>query len=205
MEILQKLKLPRPINDYSLNNEEVLDLKHVISAQKNKYSNSINNRLNNHESAISNISIFKLFAMFVPPLFIIIVIIIICFIFKTKKIGQLVALSSLAKGVNTLPLSGNSQTCYYIDTVADYIILAIIIMIAVYWIMKNYGFLITIINTISLPFNECMLTRKNSNLKLILYLSNLKDYCYIYIDTLPFCTPENIMIIGTLYYWTWKS
>ena len=40
MEILQKLKLPRPINDYSLNNEEVLDLKHVISAQKNKYSNS---------------------------------------------------------------------------------------------------------------------------------------------------------------------
>ena len=43
------------------------------------------NRLNNHESAISNISIFKLFAMFVPPLFIIIVIIIICFIFKTKK------------------------------------------------------------------------------------------------------------------------
>ena len=84
MEILQKLNLPRPINDYSLNNEEVLDLKHVISAQKNKYSNSINNRLNNHEFAISNIYIFKLFVMFVPPLCIILVNI-ICFIFKTKK------------------------------------------------------------------------------------------------------------------------
>lgn len=194
---MKKLDLPKPLIDYSLSdNTESLDLKHILIAQEGKFSNSIHNRLNNHDSAIGNISLFKIFATLVPPLIIVIIIVIVCFLIKTKKIGQLVALTSLVKKTEAYPISPNKIDMQpgILDAMFDWLVVAILILIVLYWILKHYNFLRKLINTVSLPFTECIITRKSSDLNLILYLRNAKTYCYLFIDTLDFCMPDDITI-----------
>lgn len=191
------LQLPKKIIDFTLPDEtKILNLKHVISAQKNNFDNSVHNRLNSHDTAVANISIFKIFATFVPPLIIIIIITIICFLVKTKRIGQLVTLSNLVRRGEALPID-NVNDNSTIDLITDYITLAVLILIFVYCIIKYYHLLRTFIQTISLPFTECMTTRKNQQLKIILYIHNVRTYCYIYIDSLDLTNlPSNIQILG---------
>ena len=193
--LLEKLKLPKQIADYSLkDHSDYLDLKKLVLAQKRGFRNSIHDRLNIHDDAVKHINIFKTLAMFIPVVIIIVIIITICLVLRTKKIGQLVSLLTLAKPTDALMLGDN--TCGTLDLIAECMILLIAISILAYWCAKKYCLLRKFVNVMSLPFTECINTRPSQKLQLILYISNLRDYSYIYIDSLQFCLPQDISVLG---------
>ena len=193
--LMSKLKLPREIADYSLtDHSEYLDLKKIVEGQKLGFRSTTNERLNIHDKAIKHIGVFKILAMFVPIVIILVIIITICLVMRTKKIGQLVSLLTMAPPTNAALI--DSTTCNHIDFISECIILLVSLNILIYWCVKNYTLLCKFINVLSLPFQECISTRNSPKLHLILYISNLKDYSYLYIDTLQFCLPHNVSIMA---------
>ena len=196
-DYISRLTLPKLATDMKFQEVNSLDLKRVLLERNGGFENTIFNRLNSHEQAVSNISVFKILAWFIPILAVGGIVVTIIFLVKTKQIGQLVALSSMIKGGNAAPINQmHGKPKDYFEFIFNILILSILFLVLTYWFIKHYGLLKKIKHTASLPFNECVSTKENPELKLILYLGNMKDYCYLYIDTLPLCMPQQINIFG---------
>ena len=194
--IIQKLHLPETSMEYDLKDDsDLINLKKIMAVSERGLARTIHSRVSTNESALQNISIFKVFAMIVPVVLIVVAILTIMFMIKTKKIGQMVALSSIVKGSNAMPI-GNREGYAYMDLITDVLMLLIVVLVVIYWTIKNYRQIIRFKNVISLPFSECVSTKRVKSLKIVLYIANLKDYCYLYVDELPFCLPHEILIRG---------
>ncbi len=131
---------------------EFFDLKSVLDEQRTGYSGSVTNRLDNHDVAVSNISLFKVFAAIVPVLVAVVILVTIILMVRTKRIVQLVALCSIVQDTNASPIY-NTKNTDYIQFASDILVLCILVLIVTYCsylVFKHYEFIRRLVQTASL-------------------------------------------------------
>ena len=109
----------------------LLNLKDVLKAQRSQYYQTGRNTLTRHETLTKAFSIFKISAMITPIFGIIIISVIIFLCCRTKKIGQLVSLLSLSKVTKASPINEIDECDYEFDTFTS----VLIIIISCVWIV----------------------------------------------------------------------
>ena len=142
----------------------LLNLKDVLKAQRSPYYQTSRNTLTRHETLTKTFSIFKISAMITPIFGIIIISVIIFLCCRTKKIGQLVSLLSLSKVTKASPINEIDECDYEFDTFTSVLIIIISCVWIVYLSIMYYELGRREFNYLSLPCTECISARRPDKL-----------------------------------------
>ena len=184
MDAIPRLNLPDLIEDFDIQDDNsLLNLKDVLAANKQNFYNLASNRITRTEETVKHYSLFRLCAMLSPILAIIVLGLILFVCIRNKKLGQLISLLSLSKTTNAAPLSDDSDLSGFYDIFASICTLVLLLLWLTYLILRYYKFFQRIKRTATLPFTECVTATKPPSWKIVIYISNFNNYCYLYIDS----------------------
>ena len=96
------------------------------------------------------------------------------------------------KTTNAAPLSDDSDLSGFYDIFASICTLVLLLLWLTYLILRYYKFFQRIKRTATLPFTECVTATKPPSWKIVIYISNFNNYCYLYIDSVLHY-PESVL------------
>ena len=190
---IPKLELPKIVEDFTLDDDiDALNLKKILHERQKMYRNMVQHKLDKQNESLRTFTSFKTLASVGPVVAFIVVIVIIVFTIKTKRLSQLLVVMGLVKKTNALE---NTCTPYYLQIMTECFLIILLISALIFYCIKYLRFFEKIKRQTTLPFRECLSVSPPNKQRIMLYLSNLTEYCYLYLDNITDCPPDKIKVI----------
>ena len=177
------LELPELSTDFLFEND-ILDLKSILYARKNKYTNTVTHQLDQHNGIFTSFYYIKSFIFYALPFILTrIKILLVVFVCKTKNLVKLMSIATLMTTTDAAPIMKTTREI--IDITTDSVILLLALLAILYIILRYFKLYMIFKKYITLLIYSCIIMNPDEpRLEIIVYLENIHDYVMLFVDSI---------------------